>query len=213
MRTETSASCSIRRTLLRQSDHDQGSGHRLAFANNIIPAGQLSEGLALLRAFPTPTAGFQRGQRELDRRQPETRETRARHAAVDYVMGAANQLSIRASHFAWKSVDAFRGSSPLARTDWSRPNTTAAFSWTGTIKKTSQMNSLRLFARRWCSSTSSPRRLVQTQTGRHQLSVHFAPNRNLRQDPTISIAAASTMWTAARIRRRSRGHSTPGRQR
>jgi hypothetical protein len=107
----------------------------LAFPNNIIPASLLSpNGLALLRAFPAPTAGFQRGSQNWIGVSPNPRDTRKDTLRIDYVMSAANQISARASHFAWKSVDAFRGTYPLARTDWSRPNTTAALSWTSTIK-------------------------------------------------------------------------------
>ena len=107
----------------------------LAFPNNIIPANLLSaNGLALLRAYPEATPGFQRGNQNWIGVSPNPRDTRKDTLRIDYVIGAANQLSARASHFSWISVDAFRGTFPLARTDWSRPNTTAALSLTSTLK-------------------------------------------------------------------------------
>ena len=107
----------------------------LAYPGNIIPANQLSaNGLALLRAFPLPTAGFVRGNQNWIGVSPNPRDTRKDTLRLDYMLGSANQLSLRYSHVEWTSVDAFRGQFPLARTDWSRPNTTLAVSWTSTIR-------------------------------------------------------------------------------
>src|SRR5205807_526917 len=105
------------------------------FPGNVIPASQLSKnGLALLNAFPMPTAGFVRGNQNWIGVSPNPRDTRKDTVRVDYVINASNNLSARASHFSWKAVDAFRGQFDLARTQWDRPNTTSAFSWTSTVR-------------------------------------------------------------------------------
>jgi len=105
------------------------------FPGNVIPASRLSpNGLALLNAFPSPTAGFQRGNTNWIGVSPNPRDTRKDTLRVDYVLSAGNQISARYSHFSWKAVDAFRGQFDLARTKWDRPNTTSAFSWTRSLK-------------------------------------------------------------------------------
>ena len=107
------------------------------FPGNIIPADHLSSnGLALLNAFPPPTAGFQRGNQNWIGTSPNPRDTRKDTLRIDYVANAANQIVGRVSHFSWKAVDAFRPGTgfDLARTKWNRPNTTSALSWTSTIR-------------------------------------------------------------------------------
>jgi len=102
-----------------------------AFPNNVIPADRLSQnGLGLLRAFPEPTAGFQQGSANWIGTSPNPRDTRKDTIRLDWVPSAGNQVSLRGSFFHWKSVDAFRGTFPIARTDWNRPNETIAASWT-----------------------------------------------------------------------------------
>jgi hypothetical protein len=104
------------------------------FPGNIIPANRLSpNGLALLRTYPTPTPGFQRGANNLILDSPNPRDTRKDTVRVDYRLNLNNNFSVRYGHFDWKSVDAFRGDLPLARTDWDRPNTTLAANWTSTL--------------------------------------------------------------------------------
>jgi hypothetical protein len=52
---------------------------------------------------------------------------------LDFLPNTSNAISIRGSLFHWTSVDAFRGTFPLARTDWSRPNESVSLSWTSTL--------------------------------------------------------------------------------
>jgi hypothetical protein len=105
------------------------------FPGNVIPADRLSKnGLALLNAYPLPTAGFVRGNQNWIGVSPNPRDTRKDTLRLDYVINSANQLSGRASHFSWKAIDAFRGRFDLARTQWDRPNTTSAFSLTSTVR-------------------------------------------------------------------------------
>jgi hypothetical protein len=104
------------------------------YPNNVIPASQLSpNGLGLLRAYPEPTPGYQQGTSNWIGTSPNPRDTRKDTLRLDWVPNSANNLSIRGSLFHWVSVDAFRGTFPIARTDWSRPNETIAASWTRTM--------------------------------------------------------------------------------
>jgi hypothetical protein len=104
------------------------------FPNNVIPANmQSANGLALLRAFPSPTPGFQQGASNWIGTSPNPRNTRKDTIRLDWVPSAGNQVSLRGSFFNWKSVDPFRGTFPIARTDWNRPNETLAASWTSTF--------------------------------------------------------------------------------
>ncbi len=104
------------------------------FPNNVIPASRLSpNGQGLLNAYPLPTPGFQRGNLNWIGTSPNPRDTRKDTLRLDFLPNSSNAISIRGSLFHWTSVDAFRGTFPLARTDWSRPNESASLSWTSTI--------------------------------------------------------------------------------
>ncbi|HYU41843.1 MAG TPA: carboxypeptidase regulatory-like domain-containing protein [Vicinamibacteria bacterium] len=104
------------------------------FPGNIIPSSRLSpNGLALLNTYPLPTPGFQRGANNWIGTSPNPRRTRKDTLRMDFVPNAQNTISFRGSLFNWKAVDAFRGDFPLARTDWDRPNQSAALSWTSTL--------------------------------------------------------------------------------
>ncbi len=105
------------------------------FPNNVIPADRLSaNGLALLRAYPAPTPGFDSGgAANWIGTSPNPRDTRKDTLRLDWMPNSKNQVSIRGSLFHWVSVDPFRGTFPIARTDWSRPNETLAASWTSTM--------------------------------------------------------------------------------
>ena len=104
------------------------------FPGNVIPSNRLSpNGLALLSMYPEPTPGFQRGANNWIGTSPNPRRTRKDTLRLDFVPNAQNTISFRGSNFNWKAVDAFRGDFALARTDWDRPNRTAALSWTSTL--------------------------------------------------------------------------------
>jgi hypothetical protein len=104
------------------------------FPNNVIPAERLSpNGVGLMNAYPLPTPGFQRGTANWIGTSPNPRRTRKDTLRIDFVPSPQNTLSLRGSLFHWTSVDAFRGTFPLARTDWSRPNESASLTWTRTF--------------------------------------------------------------------------------
>lgn len=115
------------------NDSDQTA----CFPGNIIPLARLSpNGLALLRTYPVPTPGFQRGLSNYIFQSPNPRNTRKDALRIDYLISGEHQLTFRGSLFNWESVDAFRGAFPLARTHWRRPNRSAALSLTTALTST-----------------------------------------------------------------------------
>jgi hypothetical protein len=106
-------------------------------AGNRIPLNRLSaNGIAIMNSFPLPTPGFRNGNNNWIGTSPNPRDTRKDTVKVDYHPDANDQISFSGTLFKWISVDSFRGTFDLARTDWSRPNRTAAFSWTRSISPT-----------------------------------------------------------------------------
>ncbi len=108
------------------------------FPGNIIPANRLSpNGVALLNAYPLPTAGFNSGGSAnaiVTSENPQ--DQRKDNIRLDYRLNARNNFAYRYGKYNWTALDAFRGSFPYARTDWNRPNTTQTASWTSTITPT-----------------------------------------------------------------------------
>ncbi len=108
------------------------------FPGNIIPASRLSpNGVALLRAYPLPTPGFNSGGSAnaiVTSENPQ--DQRKDNLRLDYRLNAKNNFAYRYGKYNWTALDAFRGSFPYARTDWNRPNTTQTASWTSTITPT-----------------------------------------------------------------------------
>jgi hypothetical protein len=107
------------------------------FPGNIIPAGRLSpNGIAFLRAYPAPTAGFQQGTANAVISSPNPQDQRKDNLRLDYRLNNANQFTFRYSRYEWTAIDSFRGQFTYARTDWSRPNWTTTASWTSSITST-----------------------------------------------------------------------------
>jgi len=104
------------------------------FPGNIIPANRLSpNGLAILNAYPLPTAGYQNGSQNALVSSPNPQDQRKDNLRFDYRLNNANQFTFRVSKYNWTATDAFRGNLPFARTAWDRPNTTLTTSWTSTL--------------------------------------------------------------------------------
>src|SRR6266851_1521794 len=105
------------------------------FPGNIIPPNRLSpNGIAMLKAYPLPTPGFQQGTNNAIINSTNPQDQRKDNLRFDYRLNAANQFTYRYGKYNWKAIDAFRGDVPYARTDWNRPNTTQTASWTSTIR-------------------------------------------------------------------------------
>jgi hypothetical protein len=107
------------------------------FPGNIIPASRLSpNGVAFLKTFPMPTPGFRQGAANIIQTSPNPQDQRKDNIRFDYRMNSNNSFAYRFSRYNWVAVDAFRGSFPLVRTDWERPNWTSTASWTSTLTNT-----------------------------------------------------------------------------
>jgi len=104
------------------------------FPGNIIPASMLSpNGVALLNAYPEPTAGFQLGTANSIFNSENPQDQRKDNVRLDYRLNSSNQVTFRYGKYSWVAIDAFRGTFPYARTDWDRPNSTQTLSWASTI--------------------------------------------------------------------------------
>jgi hypothetical protein len=107
------------------------------FPGNIIPTERLSRnGMAFLRAYPLPTPGYQQGTANAIINSDNPQDQRKDNLRLDYRMNNNNTFTYRYGKFSWVAVDAFRGTFPFARTDWSRPNTNQTASWTSTLSPT-----------------------------------------------------------------------------
>jgi Carboxypeptidase regulatory-like domain len=104
------------------------------FTSNIIPTNRLSQvGLSLLRAYPLPTEGFRQGAANAILSSENPQDQRKDNIRLDYRLNAKNQVTYRYGKYNWKAIDAFRGTFPLARTQWDRPNTNQTASWTSSL--------------------------------------------------------------------------------
>ena len=107
---------------------------RQPFPGNIIPKDRQSpNGMAFLNAFPMPTPGYLINNNNWtldDFQEPRQRKDTLR---LDFAPSAQHQITLRGSLYNWKQLDAFRSGFQFARTDWDRPNRSAALSWLWTI--------------------------------------------------------------------------------
>jgi hypothetical protein len=105
------------------------------FPNNVIPAGRLSpNGTGLLKLYPEPTPGYQQGTANAIFSSENPQDQRKDSIRLDYRLNNNNQFMFRFQRSNWAAIDAFRGTFPLARTTWERPNRTESFNWTSTIR-------------------------------------------------------------------------------
>lgn len=107
------------------------------FPGNIIPKDRLSaNGIAMLNAYPLPTAGFRQGSANAILNSENPQDQRKDNIRLDYRLSSKNSFTFRYGKYNWTAVDAFRGTFPYARTDWDRPNTNQTLSWLSTITNT-----------------------------------------------------------------------------
>jgi hypothetical protein len=107
------------------------------FPGNIIPANRLSAvGMAMLNAYPLPTAGFRQGSANAIITSPNPQDQRKDNIRFDYRLNDKHTFNYRFSRYNWVAVDAFRDNLPFARTDWERPNFTSTASWTAAFSNT-----------------------------------------------------------------------------
>jgi hypothetical protein len=105
------------------------------FPGNVIPSELLSpNGTGLMKLYPEPTPGFQQGTANAIFNSENPQDQRKDSIRLDYRLNSSNQVMFRFQRSNWKAIDAFRGTFPLARTEWERPNRTETFNWTSTLR-------------------------------------------------------------------------------
>lgn len=103
------------------------------FPNNVIPQQRLSaNGIALLNAYPLPTAGFQQGTQNWIASLAAPRDSRKDLFRIDYYAGN-HRLTFSGQNYSYHEVSPFSGSFDRVGTDWQRPNQTGAFNITSTL--------------------------------------------------------------------------------
>ncbi|HZS06010.1 MAG TPA: carboxypeptidase regulatory-like domain-containing protein [Blastocatellia bacterium] len=108
------------------------------FAGNIIPANRVSaNGLALLRAYPEPTAGFVGpGSANFTQTRPTRTDQRKDTISIDFYPTEKHQIRWRAQLYHFVDVSAFRANTDRAPQIIDRPNQTTSLNWVWTISPT-----------------------------------------------------------------------------
>ncbi len=115
------------------NDPDTGA----PFPGNIIPAGRISpNGLGFLRAYPEPTPGFLQGTNNFIQTRPQPTNQRKDTVAIDFNPSINHAFRFRHQNYSFTQLDAFRGGTDRAVTDWNRPNKTASLNYIWTISPT-----------------------------------------------------------------------------
>lgn len=104
---------------------------------NKIPANRLSaNGLALLKAFPDPVAGFYQGGSNFFQSRPLLTNQRKENVNIDYLPSEKDQIKFRLALYHFVDVSAFRGATDRAPQIIDRPNQTVSIGWTHTFSPT-----------------------------------------------------------------------------
>ncbi|MBP6821188.1 MAG: TonB-dependent receptor [Acidobacteria bacterium] len=104
---------------------------------NKIPTNRLSaNGLALLKAFPDPVAGFYSSGSNFFQSRPALTNQRKENVNIDYLPNEKNQIKFRLALFHFVDVSAFRGATDRAPQIITRPNQTLSIGWTRTWSPT-----------------------------------------------------------------------------
>lgn len=104
---------------------------------NKIPANRLSaNGLALLKAFPDPVAGFYSAGSNFFQSRPALTNQRKENVNIDYLPNEKNQVKMRLALYHFVDVSAFRGATDRAPQIITRPNQTLSIGWTRTWSPT-----------------------------------------------------------------------------
>ncbi|MBA3439517.1 MAG: carboxypeptidase regulatory-like domain-containing protein, partial [Pyrinomonadaceae bacterium] len=108
------------------------------FPGNIIPANRLSRnGLAFLRAYPEPTAGFiGSGSSNFIQERPTQVDQRKDTLSIDFYPSDKHQFRGRLQNYNFVEVSAFRAGTDRAPQIIDRPNQTASINWVWTISPT-----------------------------------------------------------------------------
>lgn len=122
----------------QKSGNCSATDQTACFSGNIIPTNRLSaNGLALLRAYPEPTAGYNgpNGNNFFQER-PTTTDQRKDTVSIDYYPSDKHQIRWRAQLYHFVDLSAFRSGTDRAPQIIDRPNQTTSLNWTWTITPT-----------------------------------------------------------------------------
>ncbi len=107
------------------------------FPNNVIPQAQLSHnGVGMLNASPAPTPGFLQGARNFIQTRPQPTDQRKDTIGIDFNPNQSQAFRLRFQNYNYARLDAFRGGTDRAVTDWDRPNKTASLNHIWTLSPT-----------------------------------------------------------------------------
>ena len=95
------------------------------FPGDIIPTSQLSpQGMAILKAYPLPTPGFQQGAANWIQTFPVHSNLNKTTFRTDYYINDKNHLFVRGTFIPWHFNNPLEGTLGLFQSLWSRPNRT-----------------------------------------------------------------------------------------
>jgi hypothetical protein len=114
-----------------------GAATCTAIPGNVIPASQLSpNGIAILNAYPTPTAGYLQGTQNWLAQAAQPINQRKDIWNLDIVPNNSNHIEVRRSGLAYNEYDPFDQGSGETAKYFNRPNQTNTVAWTWTINPT-----------------------------------------------------------------------------
>jgi hypothetical protein len=107
------------------------------FAGNVIPVNRLSpNGVALMRAFPLPTPGYQRGNNNWLSQGSYLENHRKDTVSIDALPAPSHFLKFRWQNYNYDDLQPFFGNYGVVKRVFDRPNTTSSFLHTWTISPT-----------------------------------------------------------------------------
>lgn len=114
-----------------------GNARCVPYANNTIPVSQLSHnGMAIMNAYPVPTAGYLNGNFNWIAQAAHPINQRKGNLNGDFLVNDDNHISFRRTDFSYTEVIPFDQGSGLTPRVPSRPNQTNSLGWTSTISPT-----------------------------------------------------------------------------
>lgn len=107
------------------------------FPGNMIPVNRFSpNGIALLRAFPTPTPGFQQGNDNWFAQRGRLENHRKNTLAMDFTPTQNQFFKLRWQKYDFEDLQPFYGNYGVVQRTFERPNDTASLGYTLTVNPT-----------------------------------------------------------------------------
>lgn len=110
---------------------------RQPFAGNVIPVSRFSRnGVALMRAFPLPTPGYQRGNNNHLAQGSYLEDHRKDTVSIDFLPAERHSFKYRLQNYSYNDLDPFFGNYGVVKRVFDRPNFTHSLNYTLTISPT-----------------------------------------------------------------------------